>query len=195
MNDWCGTTILVCGVSGVGKTRLIQLALSRFPGALHWRASEIIGEARKISAPERLRSMPLRELGENQALLLLGFDALRRRFPDVLVLLDAHSVIDSDLGLFEVPAAVVISLRPSGIIHVEDAIESIFERRLSDTKRGRPNRTLAQIGEYQRRSSNACEEYRLALGVPLLRVRSGDVDGFERAVRQIELAKSDLHTV
>src|SRR5580704_17600695 len=98
-----GSTIMVCGIAGVGKTHLIHAALGRLPSGLTWRASEIIGEARKTRDPERLRALPADDIRRSQELLVDGFEARRRALPDNLVLLDAHSVIDSDDGLFEIP--------------------------------------------------------------------------------------------
>src|SRR5258705_10790450 len=111
-----GVTILVCGISGVGKTSLIQSSTKDFPNALRWRASDIIAQAREMSDPERLRLLPPLELLRSQELLVEGFRAHRELFPSELVILDAHSVIDTDEGFFQVPVEVVSRLSPSGIV-------------------------------------------------------------------------------
>jgi adenylate kinase len=185
MSAWSGTTILVCGISGVGKTSLIQVALGKFLAAVTWRASEIIAEARSISDPERLRALPPEEIHRSQEFLVSGFEARRRAFSNEIVILDAHSVIDTDNGLFDVPVDVVKRLRPAGIIHVSDDIERIEERRLIDLDRVRVSRSLAKLQEYQMRSIAVCEGYQAALGVPLLHVRAGHDAAFAKAIQDI----------
>jgi adenylate kinase len=185
MSRRVGQTILVCGISGVGKTTLLDDAIKFLPSAVVWRASEIIGAARNILDPEALRTLPAGEILQSQALLVRGFETQRRAFPDSLVLLDAHSVIDSDNGLIEIPVEVAARFVPSGILHVSDEPARIQERRITDTKRVRPTRSLGQLIEYQRRSIAACGGYSAALNVPLIEVRSGDIDGFTKAIQRV----------
>jgi adenylate kinase len=182
MTPVSGITLLVCGISGVGKTSLIQSTTVRFPVALRWRASEIIGETRGTTDPERLRALRPKDLQRSQELLIQGFRARRGLFPDKLVILDAHSVIDTDDGFFEVPVDVVSRLRPAGIIHVASRVDQIEARRTTDPARTRPKRSAIQLAEYQKRSKLACERYRDALGIPLIHVDSGDNADFAHAI-------------
>jgi adenylate kinase len=185
MSQCIGQTILVCGISGVGKTRLLDDVVKLLPSVVVWRASEIIGAARNILDPEALRTLPAGEILQSQVLLVQGFEVQRREFPDSLVLLDAHSVIDSDNGLIEIPIEVAAHFMPTGILHVSDEPARILERRLADTKRVRPARSLGQLTEYQRRSIAVCEGYSVALDVPLIEIRSGDIGGFTKAIRSV----------
>src|SRR6185437_7215114 len=120
------------------KSSLISSALAQFPMATSWRASEIIGVARGIEDPEMLRALPANEILLNQELLVKGYRELRRTYPDVLVLLDAHSIVDSESGLIEIPSVVVGELGPVCIIHIYDNVDRILERRLADKGRTRP---------------------------------------------------------
>lgn len=181
-------TILVCGVSGVGKTHLINRTLSHIPHAVALRASEIIGSVRQNDDAEALRRLPRDELERSQEMLVQGFRQYRETHPEVLVILDAHSVIDrgeTEPVLFDIPVHVIARLVPSGIIFIEDSAEHIAKRRLSDRSRARPPRSPEQLGTYQTRSLAVCESYQRALGVPLVRVRSGDEFAFIRAVGAI----------
>lgn len=185
MTGRIGYTILVCGVSGVGKTKLLNEVPRFLPSVAVWRASEIIGAARNILDPEVLRTLPTEEILQSQSLLVQGFEVQRREFPGLLVLLDAHSVIDSDSGFIEIPVDVAARFAPSGILHVSDDPPRILERRIADTRRIRPTRTVDQLREYQRRSVEVCEGYRDALKVPLIEVRSGNIDGFINAIQSV----------
>jgi adenylate kinase len=185
MRLWRGMTILVFGISGVGKTRLIALAKDRLAPVLTWRASEIIGEARQISKSEDLRCLPVNELQASQELLVSGFMLRRRANPNALVILDAHSVIDADTGLVEIAIDVVERLYPAGLIHVGDTAERIQQRRDADVTRPRPGRTVAELIRYQESSLEMCGRYSEALQVPLIEVISGDEEAFVSAVESI----------
>ncbi|MGH8143885.1 MAG: AAA family ATPase [Steroidobacteraceae bacterium] len=182
MNSLSGRLILVCGVAGVGKTRLIKSTVERDPTRVVWSAGEIIGEARRIDHRDLLRTLPADELMHSQELLVRGIQARRVATPDAIVLLDGHSVIDTDQGLFDVPLDIVRRLAPMGVIYVSDRVEQILERRRADAARARPERSLAQLSEYQDRSIARCRDYQKGLTIPLSVVTSGDEEGFDRAV-------------
>jgi adenylate kinase len=185
MKAWPGLTILVFGISGVGKTRLIARAKAQLMPVLTWRASEMIGEARRISNSEALRRLSVNELAASQELLVRGFTVRRCANPDALVILDAHSVIDSDGGLVEIGIDVVARLYPVGLVHVGDTAAHIQQRRDADGARPRPVRNVAELELYQERSLEMCRRYSEALLVPLVEVISGDDQAFVRAVRSM----------
>jgi adenylate kinase len=193
MKDTSGPTIFVCGIAGVGKTYLVRAATSALPGAISWSAGEIIGQARRVADPETLRTLPADDLVGSQELLIGGFQARRREAPSPLVLLDAHSVIDTDRGLFEIPVDVIRRLAPSGLMHVEDNAQAILERRLADHGRPRPVRSLSELVEYQNRSVRCCQHYRDALRIPLVVVRSGDVEIFVKSVELLRNGEVPLY--
>ena len=185
MKDGTTVTILVCGVSGVGKTALLTRVGDQMPQALVWRASELIGEARRTLDPEALRAMSAEEIQHSQDLLVHGICVRRASHPDRLVLLDAHSVIDSDAGLIDVPVEVIARLHPSGIIHVSDDVAGIVKRRQADVTRVRPLRSVSELEAYQRRSLAACKRYEIELGIPLFEITSGDTAGMISAIERI----------
>jgi adenylate kinase len=166
----------------VGKTRLLESVAPRFPAARVWRASEIIGDMRHLHDPERLRTLPRDEIERSQHLLIQGFALRRQQYPQALVFLDAHSVIDTDDLLVDIPVKIAEALAPTGIVHISDEVERIQERRLADAARARPARTLRQLEEYQRRSLAACERFATAVNVLLLDVRSGDTAALTEAI-------------
>lgn len=185
MKTWKGLTVLVFGISGVGKTWLIARARDQLMPVLTWRASEMIGEARQISNSEDLRRLPVNELHASQELLVRGFTARRCANPDALVILDAHSVIDADSGLVEIAIDVVARLDPAGLIHVGDTAVHIQRRRDADVARPRPVRNAAELEHYQERSLEMCRRYSEALQVLLVEVTSGEEQAFIRAVERI----------
>jgi adenylate kinase len=178
-------TVIVCGISGVGKTHLIRSVLAQLPNAVTWSASEIIGEARGNTNPEYLHTLPTDELARSQEMLVRSFAQRREEARTPLILLDAHCVLDTDGGIFEIETQVMRRLAPEAFVHVEDHVGRILERRAQDTQRRRPARSLEQLQQYQDRSRQVCRQYEAALRRPMIQLYSGDSDGLLRAIRAL----------
>jgi adenylate kinase len=176
--------VFVCGISGVGKTHLIRQVLPELPEAVSWTASEIIGEARQNADPEYLRTLPAQELVRSQELLVRGFRARLDTTAAALVLLDGHTVLDTDEGFFDIDVAVIRRLDPTALIHVEDHVAHILERRTADARKPRPARTAQQLDDYQDRSRAVCARFAQTLNRPLLTIYSDDAVGFLAAVAE-----------
>ena len=150
--------IFVCGIAGVGKSFLLTRARTLRPDCEVYRASEIIGNARKNLDGEFLRNLPHDELVASQQLLVAGFNQQMLSCTSPLVFLDGHTVIDNDHGMFPIQSEVFAGINLDKILHVEDSSDRIYERRSLDTSRPRPPRTPQQLEQYQRLSLATCEE-------------------------------------
>jgi adenylate kinase len=174
MRESAPKTVFVCGVAGVGKTHLINRVIAKCPTAVTYRASAIIQEARRVADPDALRSLPIDEIAASQELLIGGLSRLRDHCTAALLVLDGHSVIDSEDGFFDVTVETMKRLRVHSIVHLEDSVERIKQRRDMDTTRERPRRSLEQLAAYQSRSLRMCQSYQSELSIPLTRCRTGD---------------------
>jgi len=185
-------TIMIFGVSGVGKTHLINLMLPRLHKACSFRASELIGLARENADPEYLRNLGNDEMHRSQELLVRGYHDRMQVTSAEIVLLDAHSVIDQDSGFYDIPVEVISRLNPRFIVHVEDDVDQIVMRRQCDAGRLRPARSPDQLTTYQDRSRLGCEIYSRTLNVPMLRIHSGNVEVLFGAIASLMNCNSDL---
>jgi len=172
------TTIIVVGVSGVGKSTLIQSVASEIPSCRHVQASHLLKNALKAQAEE----LRLGAVLDNQKVLIDAFQKVRALAEDV-ILLDAHCIVDSDHGIEIIPEAVFRSLEPTGFVEVWDEPGAVALRRVLDAKRVRPARDEVTIRNHQTLSSETVEQYAAQIGVPLVRVQSGDAVGFMAAVK------------
>lgn len=177
--------IVVCGISGVGKTWRVAEALRSLPRAVTWTASEIIGTERQNQDTEYLRSLPTDEINRSQEMLVAGFERRLNAQDCDLVLLDAHSVIDSAAGLHDIPVDVFRRLKPRGFVHISDSVEAIHQRRRDDRKKQRPHRTLAELEAYQNRSLGNCRHYGAELGVPVAALHEIDTEAFLTALHRL----------
>ncbi len=174
------SVIAVCGISGVGKTYLINRVVAGLEHVTRLSAGSIIAEARSSAHPEFLRKLPVDELDRSQELLIAGFSRALADIRSRLLLLDAHTVIDNGSDeLYLVADSVFAALRPDGIIHVEAEPELIVRQREADSVRPRPSRSVKVLDNQQRASAQRAEQLAAGLGIWCARVRSGDVGTFE----------------
>lgn len=179
------TKVFVCGLAGVGKSFLLARARAMRPDSEVYRASEIIGRARKNLDGEFLRNLSHDELAASQQLLVAGFNQQMLTCASPLVFLDGHSVIDNDHGMFPIQTTVFADIHLDKIFHIEDDATRILERRNLDTARPRPRRTAKQLEQYQQLSLATCEEIAGALALPLTRISADDLAAFQRLVMSL----------
>lgn len=167
-------TILVLGLSGVGKSSLIRRA-AETRIVLHLAASDLIkaGLARRA---EHATSEELRKgaVLDNQQLLLEEFKLAISGTDHELVIFDGHNVIDTPMGLLEIPSGVLSQLRPDLVIFVEDDPAHITARRTADIARTRPPRTPQELALHQALAKSNAETLAANLAIPFHAVRSGD---------------------
>lgn len=183
---------ILFGLSGVGKTTMGRAVIERNAGVSHVSASDLLKAAHSQTG-EELRTAKRDRLVANQGALA---DALRAwPFPVGTnhVLLDAHSVIDNDRVLVDIPISAIAPLSPNRLIFISDDPAAIAGRRRSDTRQ-RPIRTPEELDSHQNRSWAVCQGFSEAMRVPLLRIRSGDVLGFRVALGlEVQARGSNSH--
>jgi adenylate kinase len=176
-----GCIVCVFGISGVGKTTLIQQYVI---GHEHWRAlsaSELLTRlSGRDSSAHRLSERTVLE--RNQFWLA---DAIYRELilcPGEKWLLDVHSVLDNDRELVPVPASAIRRLHPDQLIFLFDGAEQIWRRRWGDTGRKRPLPSVDRIDQEQNLALETCLEYSAALELELYRVQADDFAAFSAVV-------------
>jgi len=171
----------VFGISGVGKTTLVKRFVKNHPSYLHLQASALLRTA-KATTSEALRSAPAAEIRDNQDILVTAFHTARLDAPERPVIFDGHSLIDGDAGLVIIPTDVIARLDPVRLIFVYDEPRLIHQRRISDTSRRRPTRSIEQLAEQQAVAFIACQRYAASLDLPLDSVLAGELVGLAGAI-------------
>jgi adenylate kinase len=164
-NSFSIGTIIVFGVPGVGKTTACASYVARHLDVLHTSAGALLKAAKGIDG-DALRTEAAQDILANQTLLEAAVTHFRMGREDVDLLIDAHSVIDNDSEMIEVPVNIVRTLRPDGLILLEASPELIFSRRRDDL-RPRPRRTVEELGLEMAAARTACEKYAVELKLPL----------------------------
>jgi adenylate kinase len=175
-------TILVLGLSGVGKSSLIRRA-AETRIVLYLTASDLIktGLARRA---EQATSEELRKgaVLDNQQVLSEEFRLAVSRTDRELVIFDGHNVIDTPTRLLEIPSGVLSQLGPDVVIFVEDDPTHIAARRAADTARIRPPRTPQELALHQALAKSNAQMLAANLAAPFHAVRSGDIDALLAAL-------------
>jgi adenylate kinase len=165
-------SVAVIGVSGVGKSTLVERAAKHAP-LLHLKASDLI-KARLVTqqSSEQLRRGAVLD---NQQLMLKEFAARVAACDQGTVVFDGHSIIDTPGGLVEIPLTVFAAMKLDLIIFVEAVPEAIYSRRAADASRVRPARTASTLEGQQQRARNRAATFASKLHIPFHVIASDDV--------------------
>lgn len=162
--------VALVGLSGVGKTTFLQRT-ANYLTFTHLEASQILKEelaklATKEPTSEELRTGAVRD---NQRILIEGFNRKSLSSKNLIVL-DAHTVIDTGKELQKISATVFGEMGIEKMIFLEAAPEDILQRRLDDTGRKRPVKTLQEIDSQQTSALQQARQITRILNIPLLTV-------------------------
>lgn len=165
---------LIFGISGVGKTTIINKYISKRIGVLCVSASGLLKEYYNINSSDGLRKLPSGNILENQYIICEQFSNYLQNQNGATVIFDGHNIIDNDSGIFVVPLDIAKKLSPDIIVTIYAPEEKILEQRIRDTLRVRPVRNLGQLKSQIDLSIKVSEEYAEALGIRHVRIRSDD---------------------
>lgn len=161
--------VVISGISGVGKTVIVNSLLQISERFVHFSAGSLIKKQLENVKHDELRLMERDRILHNQNLLLAQLELeVRNVSSDACVLFDAHMIIDNDQDLIEIPFDFFEKLNPSLLAFIQESPEIISLRRLQDSSRARPQRTIAELESQQDRSRKLAEEYCQRLSVPCL---------------------------
>ena len=167
-------SILVTGVSGVGKTTLGRQLASLTGIAVIEYADLMLdvldgrdrAEIRRLSFAER---QPIYAAVERRLR-----EGLRRFSPDELVLLVVHLTVMLRGQINPFPLTHYEAYRPAGVILVEATPAAVRARRLADKSRAREDETEAQIRQQQIENRRIAAEIKRSLGADTVCVQNNE---------------------
>lgn len=176
--------VAVFGVSGVGKSTLIQNFIAEHKEWLHLQAGSLIKEALRSVDRDQLRLVGNDELMVNQRLMIGEFWKAVDAEPNQNIIFDGHSVIDTGGGLVKIPEDIIEALNPTALIFVESQPANIKARREADTSRKRPLLSSEAINTQQSSAYEQVLHYANMLNIPIHKVKADDVDvdSFKKAI-------------
>ncbi|WP_311276823.1 AAA family ATPase [Methylobacterium sp. WCS2018Hpa-22] len=177
------STVIVLGISGVGKTTLCEAFVAKHKTFLHFSASKLLQAATGCS-PDRLRLLPKESIIKNQNLLGEALFQKMAGREGYNLIIDAHTIIDNETGLVVVPIEPIASLNPKGFIFLHAAPEVLLQRRLTDNRK-RPYRTATELRKQQSIAKGIAYKYARALHKKINLIQSDKFEDFDDAVVNI----------
>lgn len=183
----------IFGVSGVGKTTMINAVLATEPHWLRISGGTLIQEKSGTRDRDALRALPGGVILENQMAIVRGVERVRESANAQLILFDGHLVVDNILDIVQVPFEIVRGLGLAGIVFVKDVPDAIRARRLADSSRQRFARTIVQISREQALALKLARRYAMRLNHPLKVLTPQDRDPLREYLRTFSLPKRPSH--
>ena len=157
--------IALAGLSGSGKTTLIESVASRY-SYIHLSASDLIKkqkeESGKTATSEQLRKS---DIDDNQLQFVKAFEAQAGKSSDP-ILLDCHTLIDTPTGVQYVPISTFAAINITRMVFLSVEPGRLLERRLADTSRTRPQRSLIELSKQQESALLMATEISINLNIP-----------------------------
>lgn len=169
-----GLVVILLGVSGVGKSRLANEIGASRPDILRLSAGGLLRKHLRTTS-EKLRTAEKQGVQENQLALAEALACERRDQEGRPVLLEAHSFIDNDQELVDVPAEIIGSLKPSGIILSSTTAKKLARQREMD-ERKRPARAVSELKEHLNHARVLARGYSEVLRIPMIEVEGAERD-------------------
>jgi adenylate kinase len=176
-----GYLVAVFGISGVGKTTLIDKFVRNHKTWQALSASNLLARLTNRN-PHELRVSDRSLVETNQLFLAEAIHRQRTAAPETNWLLDAHSTIDNDRELVTVPCKAIALIDPDSLIFVFDDAAQIRARRAADRQRQRPLPPIDRIEEEQALALQTCLLYSVELKLDLYRISANDAQGFSSAI-------------
>lgn len=179
--------IVIAGLSGVGKTYLIEKLMGTSDTFIHFSAGSLIKKRLAFIDRDKLRSLSSNEVLRNQYVLI---EQLKEEMLSVLatqtILFDAHMIIDTESEVVPIPFDIFEQLNPSKIIFIHDSPEIILDRRDNDSSRDRPQRTSLELTAQQNQSLNMAENYARQLRVDFKSIKTKSFNFIREEVTNVE---------
>lgn len=175
--------IFVIGLSGVGKTSIIQRFVEENSDYLHLEASKIIKQVTGIQVLEKIRLLPKNKIIENQDILIKELSKYKNSFDKII--LDGHLLINNSQELIPIPIDTIRKILPNRMILIEGNANDILLHRKNDLYKTRPNQLLVEIEEEQLELQKIAVKYCDELNIRLDIVNFEDYSRFRQILSLI----------
>lgn len=182
MLDEKPSVIAVVGLSGSGKSTLLRDVGARIDVNIV-SASQLIRDAAFRDDDSRSGSETAR-LSDTTDMQTVLIDAMKAYRASIVgpILLDAHVLIDKDDRLDLIAPVVFAGLGVSKIVHLVVPPDILAERRLDDSKRDRPKRSVAELKAQQETSRRHARLIAQTIGGQYTEVSGTEPDIVQRIV-------------
>ena len=168
--------IAVFGVSGVGKSTLINSFIELNPSWAHLQAGDLIRTELKNVDRDKLRLKGNEAILKNQYLMIDAFWKEVEAKNLSKIIFDGHSIIDTGDGVVEIPVEVIKAIKPTKILFIQVDGEIVLNRRSQDSSRDRPILSKEQIEVQQEYALKQADMYSKALSIPISIITNPEIE-------------------
>jgi adenylate kinase len=168
--------IAIFGVSGVGKSTLIEHFIANDSSWTHLQAGQLIRSELKNIDHDKLRLEGNEAILKNQYLMI---DAFWREIENqklTKVIFDGHSIIDTGTEILNIPEDVIKALKPTKLLFIKVEPSIILDKRSKDTNRDRPLLSEEVINKQQEQAIKQFSTYGEALFIEADVIEGPNVD-------------------
>lgn len=158
--------IAVFGISGVGKSTLIEGFIGKNPDWAHLQAGTLIKSELKNVDHDHLRLKDNEVIIENQNLMIDAFWREIEAGEYSKIIFDGHSIIDTGSEILKIPLDVIKVLKFSKIIFINVDENIILDRRNKDQTRKRPILEEKELIVHQSIALEQAQYYSQELSLP-----------------------------
>jgi adenylate kinase len=185
-----GLRVVVVGIAGVGKSTVVEKAISALSGAKTMVFGTSMFEAAKhlrwVKNRDEMRSLPLEKQKRLQKIAAQEISRAKGR----AVFVDTHLFIRTPEGFWPgLPFDVIRALKPTHLILVEAKPEDILSRRTSDKTRYRDVITREEVEDELVLARNLLSTASLVSGAPMLMVMNEEGKVDEAAQKIVDMLR------
>jgi adenylate kinase len=160
--------VLVCGLSGSGKSTMIEALKAEDPSIVHIRASKLLSDA---GNPIEHLSMEDASLNQHALVMLLKKELAAE---DQFFLIDGHLLIETTVGPYLLPHDALTGLKIDGIIYVAADAELVSHRRQGTSMEVSKEELVKLMDLEATQARQLAQQQRIHYA----RVKSGDIKTF-----------------
>lgn len=139
----------VFGLSGVGKSFLVEQFISTNTNFISTKASQLIAQASKNIQFDKLTPF---SVDDNQLALVEGFKVFCTENNDINILIELHNLIETPSGVIEIDDNILYALNLDAVCFLFKSPEKIHNQRSNDKSRTRAKTTISKLDELQKQS-------------------------------------------
>ncbi|NCO04301.1 MAG: AAA family ATPase [Alphaproteobacteria bacterium] len=167
--------VAVLGVSGVGKTTIINNFVSNYPLWLHIEAGKLLSNALPEIPYDALKDLSDDAIIKNQFLIIDAFNKIVCQTEFKNIIFNGHMIIEKKNNYLLLPCSILSDIGIDEIIHIKEKPQTILKFKLSDDSRDRVYLTEEIIRKIQEKSIAHARECSMKLNIPFKITKGEDL--------------------
>lgn len=167
------------GISGSGKTFTTSALSNKRNDIITFRASQIIAKYRDTIDYKLLSETVV---DENQRFLIEGLKLIKAEYPNKVIIIELHNIIETPTGPIKVGVDVFKQLNIDKSFFLKIESKDLYAQRVQDTSRNRPIKPESVLLDFQNMSLDYFDEIFTKLAIPHQIIEKHHLDILKRVI-------------